>query len=118
MILNVIKYTNANAIEATWLDDGFKQIASIAYADSQMDLLRADVAKYGGDLTDFADIIADVEANIQPYVEPVKTQSEINAEAIAYLASTDWLVARFSETGIAIPAAIKLLRQEARDSIV
>ena len=80
-MLNIIKYDNANALEATWLDAEGKQIASIAYADVQMGLLRADVVKYGGDITKFEPLIADVEANIQPYVEPVKTLEEL-AEAV------------------------------------
>lgn len=75
-MLNIIKYDNANALEATWLDADSKQIASIAYADSQINLLRADVVKYGGDITPFEPLIADVEANIQPYVAPVRTLEE------------------------------------------
>lgn len=75
-MLNIIKYDNANALEATWLDAEGKQIASVAYADSQIDLLRADVVKYGGDITPFEALIADVEANIQPYVAPVKSLAE------------------------------------------
>lgn len=67
-MVNIIKYNNANALEATWLDAEGNQIASIAYADVQMDLLRADVSKYGGDLSDFEVLIAEIEANIQPEV--------------------------------------------------
>ncbi len=65
-MLNIIKYDNANALEATWLDAEGKQIVSIAYADVQMDLLRADVVKYGGDITQFETLISDIEFNIQP----------------------------------------------------
>lgn len=45
-------------------------------------------------------------------------QSKVNQEALDYLKSTDWYVARFSETGKEIPEEIKQKRQEARDSIV
>lgn len=44
-------------------------------------------------------------------------QEKINAEALEYLASTDWYVVRFSETGTAIPDEVKAKRQEARDAI-
>ena len=45
-------------------------------------------------------------------------QIRINADALAYLASTDWYVIRKQETGVEIPADILAKRQEARDSIV
>ena len=45
-------------------------------------------------------------------------QIQINAEALVYLASTDWYVIRKQETGAEIPADILAKRQEARDSIV
>lgn len=48
----------------------------------------------------------------------VKTQEQINAEARAYLASTDWYVIRLQETGVAIPADILTKRQESRNAIV
>ena len=50
--------------------------------------------------------------------EPVDPQIQINAEARAYLANTDWYVIRHQETGQEIPAEILTKRQEARDSIV
>lgn len=45
-------------------------------------------------------------------------QDKINQEAKAYLASTDYLVIRMSETGVAMDEAIMVLRQAARDRIV
>lgn len=80
-MLKLIKYDNANALEATWLDEEGNQIASIAYHETQMGLLRADVAKYGGDLAEYEALIADVEANITPYVAPVLTPEELAAIA-------------------------------------
>lgn len=44
-------------------------------------------------------------------------QYKINSEALVYLASTDWYVVRFSETGVAIPDDVKVKRQEARYAI-
>ena len=51
----------------------------------------------------------------QPTPNP---QIRINADALAYLASTDWYVIRKQETGAEIPVDILAKRQEARDSIV
>ena len=44
-------------------------------------------------------------------------QAKTNAEARAYLSSTDWYVTRFAETGISIPADILSARQAARESV-
>jgi hypothetical protein len=98
MILKqVIKYTNANAIEATWVEratlpdviipanqalfdaDGnvvteaipeqilTNQFSEVvvkchSYADVQMQMFRDDVAAYGGDITQYEALIAEVEA--------------------------------------------------------
>mgnify|MGYP005628430555 CR=1 FL=1 len=40
-----------------------------------------------------------------------------NSEARKYLASTDWLIVRFTETGAEIPAEVKIKRAEARNSV-
>lgn len=52
---------------------------------------------------------------------PEKPQELINHERIAelqeYLNSTDWYVARYSETGIEIPEEVKAERQKAREEI-
>jgi hypothetical protein len=45
-------------------------------------------------------------------------QERINAEALAYLASTDWLIIRELDAGIACPVEVKIARQEARQRIV
>lgn len=45
------------------------------------------------------------------------SQAEINEEARLYLASTDWYVVRFQETGVTIPEDISQARAEARESI-
>lgn len=71
--LTIIKYTNANALEATWTDEDDKQVHCQAYADVQMDMLRSDVARLGGDLTEYEPLLAEVEANIQP-ADPILVQ--------------------------------------------
>jgi len=45
-------------------------------------------------------------------------QDAINAEALAYLASTDWLIIREVDAGVACPADIKAERAAARARIV
>ncbi|HUM41560.1 MAG TPA: hypothetical protein PKI14_01265 [Fervidobacterium sp.] len=55
-------------------------------------------------------IITDITAQV--------AQEVINAEALAYLASTDWMIIRESEGGTPCPPEIKALRQAARLRIV
>ncbi|MEQ4617651.1 MAG: hypothetical protein ABN482_06345 [Corticimicrobacter sp.] len=45
-------------------------------------------------------------------------QQRINAEARAYLASTDWYVTRWRETGQEVPPDIATERQAARDRVI
>jgi len=45
-------------------------------------------------------------------------QERINREALEYLASTDWLIIRELDAGVACPAEIKQARAEARARIV
>lgn len=118
MILKqVIRYDNAVAIEATWVDADDVAVRSTAYAGNQMNLFRADVAQYGGDIADYELLIAEIESSYVP--EPSEDQQiAINAEALSYLNSTDWYVVRFMETGVNIPQEILSLRQSARKSIV
>lgn len=54
--------------------------------------------------------IVDISLEIQ--------QQQINAEALEYLASTDWMIVRELETGVQCPVEIKQLRQAARARIV
>jgi hypothetical protein len=50
--------------------------------------------------------------------EQAANQAKINSESQAYLASTDWYVIRFQETGVAIPADVLAERAAARLRIV
>lgn len=45
-------------------------------------------------------------------------QARVNAESLAYLTSTDWMVTRYAETGVPIPDEVKAARQAARDAVV
>jgi hypothetical protein len=67
-------------------------------------------------LTPIAEAEAMAITNPPPTAEQI--QAKANADARAYLASTDWYVVRFAETGVAIPDDIATARQEARDAIV
>jgi hypothetical protein len=50
--------------------------------------------------------------------EVQKTQYQINAEALAYLLSTDWYVTRWQEKQTPIPAEISAERDAARLRVV
>lgn len=63
------------------------------------------------------DITFEDDAPVTPQTAE-EIQAQINAEALAYLASTDWYVVRFTETLVAIPDEVKVLRAEARLAIV
>ena len=69
--------------------------------------LAGDSFKYPeGYWVEYVDISAQVE------------QDKINAEALAYLASTDWLIVREIETQVPCPLEVKELRAEARLKVV
>jgi len=48
---------------------------------------------------------------------PAALQSQTNAAAQAYLASTDWMVIRQQETGVAVPQEVADARAAARQEI-
>lgn len=54
--------------------------------------------------------ITDITAEIE--------QEKANAEALKYLAETDWLMIRELEIGKPMPEEIKIKRQQARDKVV
>ena len=63
MLKQVIRYTNAPAIEATWVDEDDVVIKCQAYSNAQMDMLRADL---GADAAQYEALIAEVEATYVP----------------------------------------------------
>lgn len=77
------------------------------YDDNQMDLV--------GDKVQMTD--EEIELHLNPPKTAEEIQAEINQEALAYLASTDWYVVRFAETGVAIPEDVVQARAEARSKI-
>ena len=69
-----------------------------------------------------ADWVEMTVGEIELFKNPPKTaeqlQQELNAEALAYLASTDWYVIRLQETGIAVPQDVLDARAKARGDII
>lgn len=146
----LIKYDNANVLEATWVDiqtetyespifeknkEGIevdtgktetkiREIETVvkchAYADVQMDLLKADALEMNTPLDEYNDLIAEVQANIV-----LPTQDELNAEIVqskiqeyrAYLASTDFkmTVDYYATLSVDEQTALTAKRAEARD---
>ena len=78
MILKqVIRYTNADAIEATWVDDNDVVIKCQAYSHhpEQLAMLRADL---GSDAAQYESLIAEVEATyVPPEPQPIPVPQQI-----------------------------------------
>ena len=73
----VIRYTNAPALEATWVDESDAVIKCHAYSNhpEQMAMLRADL---GADAAQYEDLIAEVEAAyVPPEPEPIHVPQQI-----------------------------------------
>ena len=74
--------------------------------------------------TDCADVLQWIEEGNTPDPQftsdeiAANAQAAINGESLAYLSSTDWYIARQSETDVAVPQAILTLRAEARAAVV
>lgn len=78
MILQqLIRYTNADALEATWVDEAGQVVKCQAYANSQMDMLAADL---GDDAPGHQALMDEVAATYTPPPPPPPpTQEEILA---------------------------------------
>ena len=76
MILKqVIKYPNAPALEATWVDENDVVIKRHAYSNGQMDMLRADL---GADAAQYESLIAEVEATYSPSPpQPIRVPQQV-----------------------------------------
>lgn len=83
-------------------------IAQTQGTDAELEQwLEGDKHKYPeGYIVEYVDISAEVE------------QEKINAEALAYLASTDWLIIREIDSGVVCPAEVKAAREQARLKVV
>lgn len=90
MILKqVIRYTNAPAIEVTWVDDNDVVIKCQAYSNhpEQMAMLHADL---GADAAQYEDMIAEVEVTYVPPAPPsIEEQIAVfDAALVAHLDAT------------------------------
>ena len=90
MILKqVIRYTNAPAIEATWVDENDVVIKCQAYSNhpEQMAMLRADL---GADAAQYEGMIAEVEATYVPPAPPSIEEriAVFDAALVAHLDAT------------------------------
>jgi len=59
----------------------------------------------------------DAPPSPQPVLTPEKVQNATNQEALAYLASTDWWVVRYAETGTPVDSEVANKRADARLAI-
>ena len=75
IVRQVIRYTNADAIEATWVDENDVVIKCQAYSNAQMDMLRADL---GADAAQYEALIAEVEATYSPSPpQPIQVPQQV-----------------------------------------
>jgi len=112
----VIKYANANAIEATWVD-GEDVVRCHSYDGSQMQMFRDDVVQYGGDIAEYEALIAEVVAAYDPppilEIVPVAV-SRFQARAALMLAGLlDDVEALMAAPGT--PALAKLAWEDAQE---
>ena len=79
IVKQVIRYTNAAAIEATWVDENDVVIKCQAYSNAQMDMLRADLgADLGADAAQYESLIAEVEATYSPSPpQPIRVPQQV-----------------------------------------
>jgi hypothetical protein len=66
ILKEVIQYIVTNGCEATWVDEEGLQIKCHSYDGTQMAMFRDDAAAFGTPLTDYEDMIADIESKIVP----------------------------------------------------
>jgi hypothetical protein len=66
-------------------------------------------------LTDNQFIPEDLELSYAPYLSE---QDKINDDSRKYLASTDWYITRFAETGVVVPDDITTARATARTNVI
>ena len=64
------------------------------------------------------DMVEMTDAEFNEFCNPTPTPEQLaeqaKAEALRYLADTDWYVVRLTETGVAIPEEVSIKRAEAR----
>ncbi len=120
-----------NWLEATWVEEIITQVKSeedkiettqiwcesFSGHPEHIAMLRAKASEFGTELGDYEELIAECESKfVHPSEEEIAAElaAHTKAEALAYLASTDWYLTRKAETGVEIPEEVSRLRAEAR----
>ena len=120
-----------NWLEATWVEEIVTQVEgeedrvettqvhceSFSGHPEHIAMLRAKATEFGTSLDEYEAVIAECESKfVYPNDEEIAAElaAHTKAEALAYLASTDWYVTRKAETGVDIPEEVSKLRAEAR----
>jgi hypothetical protein len=91
------------------------ELMAEAYDDA--DVLEEEMRDLDGVAQKFVKLKAEYTVEIEDITAQV-AQYAINAEALAYLASTDWLIIREVDAGVPCPIEIKSERAAARAKIV
>lgn len=98
------------------IDAYLKQHEADRHEDDSLNVCDGSIVRW-----DFKSIpqpsVEELEA-LQESVQAKLDQDAINKEALAYLASTDWMIIRELDSGIACPADVKAARAEARAKVV
>ena len=98
------------------IDAYLKQHEADRHEDDSLNVCDGSIVRW-----DFKSIpmpsMEELEA-LQESVQAKLDQDAINKEALAYLASTDWMIIRELDSGIACPADVKAARAEARAKVV
>ena len=120
-----------NWLEATWVEEIVTQVEgeedkvettqvwceSYSGHPEHITMLRAKASEFETSLDEYEEMIAECESKFEiPTDEEIQAElaAHTKAEALAYLASTDWYVTRKLETGVEIPEEVSKLRAEAR----
>lgn len=97
---------------------GFYPISQLSPEELAQEISRKEVDELGNPIEVMVEIPAQYSVAISDISLEVE-QQRVNQEALAYLASTDWLVIRANEDLTKpIPEDVKVKRQEARNKIV
>lgn len=82
MLKQVIRYANADALEATWVDENDVVIKCQAYSNSQMDMLAADLSD---DAPQYQALMDEVAATyVAPVFDLAAAKAEKNAQINAW----------------------------------
>jgi len=108
-----IKVTEKSGASIEYINDGevINRLSQMGHGLPERPELDAEGNPTGNILpAEYTVQITDITAELE--------QERINAEALKYLADTDWMIIRELDANIPCPASVKLARAEARAKIV